>query len=210
MRGLFTDLQVYNKYFNEDKIISWTANCPGTKGEIFHWDRTKINTKETTGKNVTFVRMDSSEVCPDPSKPVTMQQPRISASGTDRRRFQPPPRNGTSYASDVLEYITGADAKTFSDVEDRCFRMNGELFTLPQNKVEEDKLSEISWNYLMKKTSNDEKRVYEHTSIPTPVAARTGTGKFSDNSRQQTYPPKGKFIYFTHGQEKLFMTTEGI
>ena len=196
MRGLLTDVQVYNKYFNEDKIISWTTSCPGSEGEIFNWDRTKLNTKETIGKNVTFVTMDSSEVCPDPGKLVTMQQPRISASGTDRRRFQPPPRNRTSYASDVLEYITGADAKTFSDVEDRCFRMNGELFTLPQNKVDEDIMNEVLWTYLMKKTSNDEKRVYEHTSIPTPVAARTGTGKFSDNSRQQTYPPKGKIDLF--------------
>ena len=134
MRGLFTDVQVYNRYFMEEEMITWTTSCPGTKGEIFHWDKTRVNIGETTGKNVTFLKMDSSEVCPDPNKPVTMQQPRIAASGADRRRFQPPRRRKASYAGDIMELITDPDLKSNGDAENRCFRLNGELLTLPQNK----------------------------------------------------------------------------
>ena len=134
IRGLFTDIQVYSRYFKEDEMITWTTSCPGTKGEIFDWDKTRVNIVESTGKNVTFMKMDSSEVCPDPNKPVTMQQPRITASGADRRRFQPSRRRRTSYAGDIMELITDLDEKTNGDAENRCFRLNGELLTLPQNK----------------------------------------------------------------------------
>ena len=134
LRGLFSDVQVYNRYFKEDEIITWTTSCPGTEGEIFHWDKTRVNIVETTGKNVTFMKMDSSEVCPDPNKPVTMQQPRLTASGAARRRFQPERRRRTSYAGDIMELLTDPDQKTYGDAENRCFRLNGELLTLPQNE----------------------------------------------------------------------------
>ena len=71
MRGLFTDLQIYNRFFKEDDMVTWTSSCPRTKGEIFHWDRTTVNTGQSTEKNVTFIKMDLSKVCPDPSKPLT-------------------------------------------------------------------------------------------------------------------------------------------
>ena len=102
MRGLFTDLQVYREYFNEEDMAAWTGGCPGTKGEIFNWDKTKLSISGTTEKNITIVRMDSTEVCPDASKPVRMKLPKISASGDGRRRFQPPTQNRTSYRDSVL------------------------------------------------------------------------------------------------------------
>ena len=194
MRGRFTDFQVYRKYFNEDDMVTWTTGCPGTKGDIFNWDRTKLNISGTTEKNVTIMRMDLSEVCPDSSKPVKMQLPKISASGNGRRRFQPPRRNRTSYTDSVLELITDRDFKTSDDVQCRCFRLNGELMTLPQNKGDEDLMNNVLWNYEMKKNSNDEDKTIEGASTRAFIGAMTKKNEAEDvsRSRQQTYPPEGK------------------
>ena len=43
MRGSLTDLQIYNKYLDEDSLIGRTRACEVEAGEIFTWDKTKIN-----------------------------------------------------------------------------------------------------------------------------------------------------------------------
>ena len=43
IRGLITDVQVYNSYFEEDDLKNWTTTCTSSKGEIFSWDKTKLN-----------------------------------------------------------------------------------------------------------------------------------------------------------------------
>ena len=84
MRGFFTDLQIFSRFFKTDDMVAWTTSCSQSKGDIFSWDKTKLDTSQTTDKNVTFLRFDLSEACPDPNKKVTMQQPKISASSEQR------------------------------------------------------------------------------------------------------------------------------
>ena len=99
---------------------------------------------------------------------------------------------------------TDPDGKTNGDAQDRCFRLNVELLTLPQNKNDEDLMNSVLWNYLMKSYSNDESKVIEAPSPWIFVAANTrlfneeeveqnfqSTGVTS-RSRQQTYPKDGK------------------
>ena len=55
------------------------------------------------------------------------------------------------------------------------------------------------WTYILKKTSNDEKKTIESYSTWTFIAARTGlfnNDRVSSNSRQQTYPANGKVRLF--------------
>ena len=106
--------------------------------------------------NVKFVSMDKSEVCPDPAMPAAKQQPRPSAETRERKRFKPEPaENALSLAGSILELITDPDTKTLIDVQDRCFRLNGELVTVPQTEEEEKLVDNVAWDYQMKKASNN-------------------------------------------------------
>lgn len=208
MRGLMTDIQVYNEFYNIDDMVTWTTSCPGTKGEIFDWDITQLNTNhdETSTLNVTFIKMDMSEVCP--SKAARPQKPRLSSAGNARKRFKPPKRNRTSNAGSVLELITDPDGKVNGDAQDRCFRLNGKLITLPQNKEDEDLMNGVLLDYMRKKSSNNESEMVNVGSLWNFVAANTRLlnreeveNKFqshglSSDSRQQTYPLKSKTELF--------------
>ena len=35
MRGLFTDLQIFDTYFEEPDLIAWTTKCDERKGHIY-------------------------------------------------------------------------------------------------------------------------------------------------------------------------------
>ena len=43
MRGSLTDLQIYPTFFDESNLISLTTSCGGKGGEIFTWDKAKVN-----------------------------------------------------------------------------------------------------------------------------------------------------------------------
>ena len=43
IRGLFADLQIFASYFDEEAMISWTTKCNNQVGEIFQWDKSKLN-----------------------------------------------------------------------------------------------------------------------------------------------------------------------
>ena len=70
--------------------------------------------------------------------------------------------------------------------------------TLPQNKVDEDLMNNVLWDYLMKKNSNDEKKVKEAPSTRAFIAGNTMLNEAKDvgSSRQQTFPPNGKLDLF--------------
>ena len=43
MRGSLTGLHIYNRYLDEDQIIGRTRTCEVEDGEIFAWDKNRIN-----------------------------------------------------------------------------------------------------------------------------------------------------------------------
>ena len=46
MSGRFTDLQIFNKFLDHNESIAWTTSCTGEEGEIFSWDKKKIELLE--------------------------------------------------------------------------------------------------------------------------------------------------------------------
>ena len=43
LRGLITDVQLYNTYMDVEKLAAQTKNCDNKPGEIFSWDANKLN-----------------------------------------------------------------------------------------------------------------------------------------------------------------------
>ena len=43
-RGMFTDLQIFESFSNEEKLQQLSTHCDQRKGEIFSWDRNKLKT----------------------------------------------------------------------------------------------------------------------------------------------------------------------
>ena len=46
MRGLITDIQVYDEHKDGDFLSSWTSQCGNKPGNIFSWNQKKINIKQ--------------------------------------------------------------------------------------------------------------------------------------------------------------------
>ena len=42
-RGMITDVQIFDRYFDEKEQISRTTGCGIEKGEIFSWDPSRLN-----------------------------------------------------------------------------------------------------------------------------------------------------------------------
>ena len=42
MRGFYTDLNIYSKFFEKDDLIEWTTSCRHENGDIFSWDINKV------------------------------------------------------------------------------------------------------------------------------------------------------------------------
>ena len=100
--------------------------------------------------NVTFIKMDESEVCQRGTNAMAEQKPRYSTSKSATKRFQPKILgNSTSFLDDVLELVLDPGKKNQYDAEDRCFRLNGELISVPQNKEDEERLDKLIWEFMM-------------------------------------------------------------
>ena len=116
--------------------------------------------------------MDKSDVCPDESKQAVMQKPKLSA-GTNLKRRYKPSSNSLGLLGSILELITDPGDKTFDDAIDRCFRLNGELMTMPQNENEDIVLDKIFWNFMLKKASNNLTEINKKSAPGTFLAAKT-------------------------------------
>ena len=46
LRGSLTDLHIYDEYYDEERMISRTRTCEIEAGEIFAWEKTKINIRQ--------------------------------------------------------------------------------------------------------------------------------------------------------------------
>ena len=144
--------------------------------------------------------MEKSEVCPDTSKPSIRKKPRVSSNVTKRRRFKPRLLR-KSLTDSVLEVITDPYKKTNEEARDRCFRLNGEMMRLPQNKEEDQLMDKTLRNYQLKRADNNLTQLIDDGSVTWIMVAaatklvdkemRNETFKEMD-SREQTFPPNGK------------------
>ena len=160
---------------------------------------------EDSNLNLTFVKFNKEEVCP--SKLVTMQKPSKSGRQVERKRFKPPTSPPIVGSAAVL--ITSPDFVVTKDAVDICFRLSGELLSLPQNAEEEAVMDKTVWDFMMKKAENNESYLVENNqTIQFLISAETeyvpeelvgekleemGIGL---NSRGNSYAPKGQLEYF--------------
>ena len=70
MRGLIADVNIYSSYFTEKSMVQWTTSCDNPVGDIYAWNAKSLNITQEVGSmlNVTLVKMDKVNICPDSKK----------------------------------------------------------------------------------------------------------------------------------------------
>ena len=163
LRGLMTDVNIYSSFFTEKDMKAWTSSCNYDDGDIFAWAPKKVIINEANdGKNVSFIKLDQSEVCPDPNVMTQKQKTIESTEGNGKKKFQPKTKNHKTFVGLVLELIEHNELKDIEEAKDMCFRLNGELMTVPQNKEEEMIMRKIIDDFIMKKVSNNQTYLNEN------------------------------------------------
>ena len=140
-----------------------------------------------------------------------MKKPSMSAATNEKKRFKPKSIK-QSFVGSTLEYISAPDSKTNGEAQDMCFRLNGELMTLPQNAEEEKLMDKTLWDYITKKVENNISEIVDTGKIIgvwTAAESKVVEDKVgeSSNFREQTYPIQGKHEFFhpwTGSPLKLF------
>ena len=99
LRGLITDLNIFSRYFNEEEMVIWTKSCQLTKGDIFSWNKSRLNITQKEGSplSVSFVTMDKKNVCPNPTEIVVMQEPSKLGSKIENSLYKPRENDSSSY-----------------------------------------------------------------------------------------------------------------
>ena len=203
-RGLFTELNIYSDFFAEEAMIAWTTRCNPEPGDIFTWDGNKVNISKEEGeeKIVTIIKMDKSEVCPDSSKTILEEKPTKAAGSNQKKRFKPRIMPNKSSLSSVLEYIEDHSLKSADMGKDMCFRLNGELMTVPQSEDEAKMMEKILRDYMRKKVSNNQTYIDENkVSVEIWVAGETSPTEQEKNeavystSRVHKYAKNGVARY---------------
>ena len=199
VRGLYTDLNIYSSFFTEEEMIAWTTSCDVAEGDIFSWDASKVKPVQTEGVNVSVVRMDKSEVCPDPNKNVEKQKPIKSGESQEKKRFQPKKKHHKTFVGLVVEYIESTIQKDIEHAKDMCYRHDGELVTVPQNEEEESVLAKLVENFVMKKVANNRTYLKDNEFAVMYWLAGESIEIRKDlynSSREQAYAPNGETTYF--------------
>ena len=157
MRGLFTDLHIFNKSFSEEEMVDWTSSCQKRQGEIFSWHINKVNLPNESQINVTFIKKSKSDVCPDPDiKFLKMDEPSRMGADTESTRFKPSfTEENPTFIGKVLEIITDPYPKSYFEARDRCYRLAGEIMPIPQTEEEERLMDKTQWDFMMKKVDNN-------------------------------------------------------
>ena len=153
LRGSFTDLNIYSSYFNDKDMIRWTTGCDHSGGDIFAWDTSKLKLSEKI--DVSIVKMDKKEVCPDIGGTTPIQKPKKNAIKIGGKRYKPRSLVNESFVGSVLEMLSCPETLTYDEVEDICFRVNGDLMMYPQTKEEMDLMDKIMWDYILQKVENN-------------------------------------------------------
>ena len=204
-RGQFTDLNIYSTFFPDNKMISWTTNCDQPPGQIFSWVRDKITLLDVEA-DVKFIKLGKSEVCSEPDKIATKQEP-SKLGGTDQtKRFKPKQKDRSSYDGKVLELISDPYAKDNYESTDKCFRLAGEIMSVPLNDEEEELMDKIMWDYQMKKAANNLTFLIEKGKfVDAHLGGETKTYDLKElfpnlermaETREALYPRNGYFKYY--------------
>ena len=168
MRGFITDLQIYDTFFNEQEMATWTAGCQQLYGKIFSWDGNKVNLTMATDSplNVTIIKRPKSEICPEPKKKQEKQAPSRVGGKSTKLRYRPNfTEENPSFVGKTIEIISDPFAKSPLEAKDRCTRLAGEILTVPQNDEEEKLLAKVQRDFMMKKTGNNLTFITENWKI---------------------------------------------
>ena len=190
-RGLFTDLQIYSSFFDENEMVTWTTGCERNDGDIYSWDVDRM-TFDTT-LNVSLVTRSQEEVCLD-SKQV-MQEPSKLAGQTGSNIYKPRIEGNTSYVGQVLEMVTDIFDKGTSECKDRCLRLNGYMVAVPQTQEEADFVLKILTEALTKRRFGKlhfggESRIDDYVKVIPDLDARL--------LRRDALYPNGGYYTFYH------------
>ena len=211
MRGMFTDLNIYSSFFDEKAMIAWTTGCDNKVGEkIYSWDTSRLNITQTLDSplNVSFIKMNKDDICPDPEYQEQVQEPSKLASKTVKNIFRPKSKDSdaSSYVGKILELMTDPVSKDALECKDRCFRLGGEIMTVPQTEEEKEYMDKIFWEYKMKKAGNDIDILIDKFKIMEAHAGgETNTDDYIDSiqdlnskllNRNGLFPKGGYYKYY--------------
>ena len=200
LRGLITDINIYSSFFTEKDMKTWTTSCNHDDGDIFAWAPNKvIMIKADDGKKLSFIKLDQSEVCPDPNEMREKQKPIKSTEGNGKKIFQPKAKIHKTFVGLVLEFIEHNVLKDIEEAKDMCFRLNGELMTVPQNEEEEIIMGKIVDEFILKKVSNNQTYLNENQFKMLFWLAGESVGEDMDmytSPREQAYALNGESTYF--------------
>ena len=202
IRGTFTDLNIYSSFFTEEDMKAWTTSCNKDKGDILAWTPVtveRIRAENNQNQNVSFFKIDKTEVCPDSSQNAEKQKPIKSSESSEKQNFKPQNKIYETFVGLVLEYIEHNENKDIDEAKDMCFRLNGELMTVPQNEEEEFIMRKIVNDFIMKKVSNNQTYLKENEIKVQWWLAGESEGEEKDiytSAREQAYAPNGESTYF--------------
>ena len=209
MRGLLTDLNIFSTFFEAEEMVSWTVSCKHRRGEIFSWDVGKLNTSLEEGKTLKkeFIKLDKTDVCLDPNIDLIRQEPSKLGAKSEQKRFKPKLKGSSSYIGKVLEVIADPDHKSALDCMDRCYRLAGQILTIPQSEEEERLLDKTMWNYMMKRANNNITFLNENKKITEVFVGgqsrlsdleETITNVYSELKQKKGVYPKTGYFKFYH------------
>ena len=153
LRGLFTDLNIFSKYFDTKALINWTTGCDPKRGDIFPWDISKLNLSQKM--DVSFIKMDKKEICLKTDQQLSVQKPKKNARKSTRRRFKPELMANKTNDNFVIEIISSPDLKRYDDSLDICLRVGGDIMMMPQNKREMEVMDKVMWAYARERVANN-------------------------------------------------------
>ena len=104
VRGLFTDLNVYSEFFEEEQMVTWTTGCNHNDGDIYKWDTNQLNLTHSQSFISSVVQKNKNEICIVSKQ--TIQSPSKLASQSESRIFKPKIPVNSSYIDQVLEWIS--------------------------------------------------------------------------------------------------------
>ena len=111
----------------------------------------------------------------------------------------------------VWKLITDPIGKDALECKDRCYRLGGEIITIPQNEEELKYMDKVLWDLMMKKANGDVdllKKVMKY--VPIHVGGETKIEDYKDVipnleesllNRKAIYPKGGYFKFYHPHQE---------
>ena len=135
MRGMFTDLQIFSSYYDDDEMVSWTTSCNSDSGDIIDWNKNKIFIQDNDDEpRANLIAVDKKDVCPGDSKPTPRQKAKETMGAERVKRYKKTQVSG-SFVNAVLAHYFDETLKDNMDCVDQCQRFGGDLMTFPQHQV---------------------------------------------------------------------------